>query len=256
MDIAPPDMRLTPLARGRYLARAAVAPGEIEAALALRSEAFRQGADDRDPFDARCRHVIVEDRASGGIVGTFRAALYGNGAAVASGYSAQFYDLAGLAAFNAPLIELGRFCMRPGCADAHVLRIAWAALARMVDDAGVGLIFGCSSFAGTDAEPYRDAFDLLRDRHLGPARWLPKPKASSVHPFAQRAAEPANLRRGQQALPPLLRSYLSMGGWVSDHAVVDRDLGTLHVFTGLEIAAIPPARARALRAMAVVDPAA
>ena len=51
-------------------------------------------------------------------------------------------------------------------------------------------------------------------------------------------------------MPPLLRSYLTMGGWVSDHAVVDRDLNTLHVFTGLEISAIPPARARALRMVA------
>ena len=35
-----------------------------------------------------------------------------------------------------------------------------------------------------------------------------------------------------------------MGGWVSDHAVVDRQMNTLHVFTGLEIAAIPrPAKA-------------
>jgi putative hemolysin len=50
-------------------------------------------------------------------------------------------------------------------------------------------------------------------------------------------------------MPPLLRSYLAMGGWVSDHAVVDRDLGTLHVFTGLEIGAIPAARARQLRAV-------
>ena len=51
-------------------------------------------------------------------------------------------------------------------------------------------------------------------------------------------------------MPPLLRSYPAMGGWVSDHAVVDRDLNTLHVFTGLEIAAIPPARVKALRAVA------
>ena len=48
-------------------------------------------------------------------------------------------------------------------------------------------------------------------------------------------------------LPPLLRSYLMLGGWVSDHAVIDQDLNTLHVFTGLEIAAVPPARARLLR---------
>jgi len=46
-----------------------------------------------------------------------------------------------------------------------------------------------------------------------------------------------------------LRTYLGMGGWVSDHAVIDRDLGTLHVFTGVEVAAIPDRRKRALRAM-------
>ena len=51
-------------------------------------------------------------------------------------------------------------------------------------------------------------------------------------------------------MPPLLRSYLGIGGWVSDHAVVDRAMNTLHVFTGVEIAAIPAARARALRAVA------
>jgi len=51
-------------------------------------------------------------------------------------------------------------------------------------------------------------------------------------------------------MPPLLRTYLLMGGWVSDHAVVDGQMNTLHVFTGLEIAAIPPARARLLRAVA------
>ena len=58
------------------------------------------------------------------------------------------------------------------------------------------------------------------------------------------------MRRAMAQMPPLLRSYLMMGGWVSDHAVVDRQLNTLHVFTGLEIKAIPPARARLLRSAA------
>ncbi|MEM9211400.1 MAG: ornithine-acyl-ACP acyltransferase, partial [Pseudomonadota bacterium] len=47
-------------------------------------------------------------------------------------------------------------------------------------------------------------------------------------------------------IPPLLKTYLRMGGWVSDHAVIDRDLRTIHVFTGVEIAKIPPARRKAL----------
>ena len=56
-------------------------------------------------------------------------------------------------------------------------------------------------------------------------------------------------KAAMEQLPALLKTYLSMGGWVSDHAVVDVQMNTLHVFTGLEIAAIPPARAKALRAI-------
>ena len=59
-----------------------------------------------------------------------------------------------------------------------------------------------------------------------------------------------DLKVAMKAMPPLLRTYLMMGGWVSDHAVVDRDLNTLHVFTGLEITAISPARKKLLRAVA------
>ena len=89
---------------------------------------------------------------------------------------------------------------------------------------------------------------MLRERHLAPRRWLPRVKAPQVFRFARALARRrADPRAGFAAMPPLLRSYLVMGGWVSDHAVVDRQLDTLHVFTGLEIGAIPAARQRLLR---------
>ena len=98
---------------------------------------------------------------------------------------------------------------------------------------------------------------MLGARHLAPRRWLPRVKAPEVFRFARRrrlaaagAGPGFDPRRGLAAMPPLLRTYLMMGGWVSDHAVLDRKLDTMHVFTGVEIAAIPPARARALRALA------
>ena len=79
-------------------------------------------------------------------------------------------------------------------------------------------------------------FDLLK---IGPRPLaLPNGVTYETRPAVQRA---------MRAMPPLLKTYLLMGGWVSDHAVVDRNLNTLHVFTGLEIRAIPPARARLLR---------
>ena len=124
-------------------------------------------------------------------------------------------------------------------------------MTRFVDENGVEMLFGCSSFKGTDAELYADAFAMLKDRHLAPRRWLPRVKAPSVFRFAQklRLRKP-DAKLAMLGMPPLLRTYLLMGGWVSDHAVVDAQMNTLHVFTGLEIAAIPPTRKRLLRATA------
>ena len=50
-------------------------------------------------------------------------------------------------------------------------------------------------------------------------------------------------------MPPLLRGYLTMGARVSDHAVIDRDLGTTHVFAGLPVADMPAPRRRLLAAL-------
>ena len=118
-----------------------------------------------------------------------------------------------------------------------------------VDENDVELLVGCSSFKGTDAQEYFDAFAMLRDRHIAPKRWLPRVKAPNVFRFAARLRQKPDLKQAQLRMPPLLRTYLMMGGWVSDHAVVDEQMNTLHVFTGLEIKAIPPARKRLLRAI-------
>jgi putative hemolysin len=175
----------------------------------------------------------------------------GSGSEINSSYSAQFYGLSPFLQFPDKMMELGRFCIHPDFErDPDILRVAWGALTQYVDRAGVAMLFGCSSFEGVEAEGYRDAFDMLKERHLAPPRWRPIVKATDVLRFGRRPRRAPDAKRALRTMPPLLRSYLMMGGWVSDHAVIDRDLNTLHVFTGLEIAAIPAARKRALRAVA------
>ena len=242
------------LRKGRYAARLAETPDDLVRAQRLRHRAFRgEGTDglDVDAFDAICAHVLIEDSQTGDLVCCFRLLPLRAGCEIRRSYSAQFYDLAALESFPGPMVEMGRFCIHPDRHDPDILRIAWGAMTAWVDAEGVQMLFGCSSFRGTDAAGYLDAFALLKDSHLAPPHWLPRIKAPDVFRFARslQAMRP-DARRAQTAMPPLLRTYLLMGGWVSDHAVVDRDLGTLHVFTGLEIGAIPPARARLLRAVA------
>ncbi|GHE00653.1 ornithine-acyl-ACP acyltransferase [Defluviimonas sp. 20V17] len=240
--------------RGPYLAWFAATPEDLRAAQRLRWMAFRGGGEegmDADAFDPRCTHVLIEDQRSGTLVCCFRILPLQGGAEIGQSYAAQYYELSALAAFEGKMVEMGRFCLHPAWHDPDILRVAWGAMTRYVDENGVEMLFGCSSFAGVEARAYLDAFAMLKERHLAPRRWLPRVRAPEVFRFARvlRRRKP-DAKRAMLAMPPLLRTYLVMGGWVSDHAVVDRDLGTLHVFTGLEIRAIPPARARLLRGVA------
>ncbi len=242
------------LRKGRYVARIAQTDADILVAQQLRTLTFR-GADstgvDADIFDPVCKHILVEEAKTRTLVCCFRLLPLPNGAEIGQSYSAQYYELSALQEFSGPMVEMGRFCIHPDWKDPDILRVAWGAMTRYVDEAGVELLFGCSSFKGTEAEDYMDAFALLKEKHLAPKRFLPRVKAPNVFRFAQklRLRKP-DAKRALMGMPPLLRTYLLMGGWVSDHAVVDRDLNTLHVFTGLEINAIPPARKRLLRAAA------
>ncbi|HCE70972.1 GNAT family N-acetyltransferase [Ruegeria pomeroyi] len=239
------------LSKGRYRARLARGPEDVAAAQALRTLAFRTTTPDRDHFDALCDHVLVEDMRQGDmLVCCFRMLTMEGGAEIGRSYSAQFYELTGLQSFEGRMVEMGRFCIHPDHHDADILRVAWGAMTTFVDRTGVQMLFGCSSFAGTETADYLDAFAMLKHRHLAPKRWLPRVKAPDVFRFAARLRRKPDAKKAMLRMPPLLRTYLLMGGWVSDHAVVDRQMNTLHVFTGLEIGAIPPARKRLLRAVA------
>lgn len=246
------------LERGRYRARLAETAADLRAAQALRYLVFverggarpRTGGLDADTFDDRCQHVLIEKVAGGALVGCFRL-LATSGAEITDSYAAQHYDLTRLTGFAGPMLEIGRFCIRPDVHDADVLRVAWGAITRHIDANAVGFLFGCASFAGIDPSRYGAAFDLLAARHSAPAKLAPGIGAMQVCPFGIAHAVDAAAAMAQ--MPPLLRTYLAMGGWVSDHAVIDPEMNTLHVFTGVEIAAIPPARARSLRMIAGGD---
>lgn len=234
----------------RYTVRRALSKADVQSAHILRSKAFTAaGTQSADPFDAKCDVILIENSESNVLVASFRLLQLGSGCEISQSYSAQFYGLDNLGTLDGPALEVGRFCVDPALSDPEILRVAWAAIAQYVDENAVQLLFGCSSFHGTDATPYREVFALLNAKYLAPSRWQPQVKAPDVIRFPARTD--INRKQAFTAMPPLLRSYLLMGGWVSDHAVIDQQMNTLHVFTGLEVNAIPEARKRLLRANAL-----
>ena len=242
------------LTSGRYVARLADGKADLAQAMDLRNLVFRKGqvgVQDGDTLDTDCLHILVETAQSARLVCCFRVLVLTDATAIPTSYSAQFYDLSRLAGFGGPMLELGRFCVHPAEQDPDILRLAWGVLARLVDQTAAEMLFGCSSFAGTHGPDHDAGLAVLQAAHLAPEQWQPLRRAADIYDFSKALVGPIpDLRASLAGLPPLLRSYLAMGAWVSDHAVVDRDLNTLHVFTAVEIAKIPPARARALRLIA------
>jgi len=215
--------------------------GDLLAAQGLRHLAFhgRVGLD-QDQFDARCQHLLVEDDR-GHLVACCRLQIFAPDDDLHESYSAQSYDLSRLSRYAGPKLELGRFCLQPGIKDPNILRLIWGALTVILDAHAVTLLFGCTSFPGADPALHAGALAALH-AHIAPPEFAPAPRAPDRLGFPPGQAL-------QKGLPPLLRSYLAMGAWVSDHAVIDQDMNTLHVLTALRVAQVPQARARALRAI-------
>lgn len=229
--------RWEPLRVGFYVARQVDDEEGLKACLALRREGFRNGlADDRDRFDDLARHVLMTDQRDGRPVACFRYRVL-SVQDLPRSYTAQFYDLAALAGRAGRMADLGRIAVTQGAGrgDPDLSRLLLATLTRMALAERVRLIFGCSSFAGAEVIRHAPALAWLRAHYRLP---LAVP--------ARRAAHfPATSADGRD-VPPLLRSYLAMGAQVARDPVVDPALDTVHVFTMLEVARIPPPRARSL----------
>jgi len=234
---------------GRYRARYASSQIDVLAAQSLRYQCFNLSNKDEldvDDFDALCQHVLIENLETEKLICCYRILKFDSGKNISSSYSSQFYDLKVIENFTEPMIEVGRFCIDPEVNDPSVVLTAWAALAQIVDHNETELLFGCSSFEGIEKEKYFDSFALLRDRYMAPDHWRPKIKAAQVFCYSKDLIYKVDKKKALLNMPPLLKTYLSMGAWVSDHAVVDLNMKTLHLFTGMEISKIPKSRKKFL----------
>lgn len=205
-----------------------------------------QRSADRDRFDPFCTHLMVES-AAGELLATARLRLVNGQAGFQSCYTAQFYDLAPLAHGFARGLEIGRLCLAPDAvAAADALRLLLAGIARIGQAGAVEVLFGCASFHGADVTRHAPALAWLGARHPAPVALRAAVRAAAT--VTLDTLGPAN-PDGARGVPPLLRMYLGLGGFVSDHAVIDTVLDTLHVLIAVPTAQIPIARLHRLEGL-------
>lgn len=233
------------LRAGHLGVRIAANDAEREAAQALRYRIFynEMGAApdetarllqrDVDMFDAVADHLLVIDHALGsgpkGIIGTYR--LVQNEAADKIGrfYTSDEYDISTITGFPGRLLELGRSCIDRQYRGRAAMQLLWRGIAAYVFLHRIDVMFGCASLPGTDPEKLEAELTYLYHNHLAPPAL--RLRAIPSRYVEMRRLDPASFdhRRTQQTLPPLIKGYLRLGGFIGDGAVVDQQFNTTDV---------------------------
>jgi len=219
---------------------------EIEAAQALRYHIFYEemGAKqstkckalkrDIDTYDAVCDHLLVIDTEKGTqenpcVVGTYRL-LRGNIAAVTTGfYSEQEFDLSNIAYAPEEILELGRSCIDGNYRRKGAMQLLWRGISEYIETYGIKIMLGCGSIHGTDIAQSEKVLSYLHHYHLAPKSIQPKAhedRFQQMDILNKNAICPDTI---QSELPPLLKGYLRVGGYVGLGAVIDQQFNMIDV---------------------------
>ncbi|HQT77972.1 MAG TPA: GNAT family N-acyltransferase [Rhodopila sp.] len=233
------------LRSGNLGVRIAADPSEIDAVQALRYRVFYQEmgarADpatiasqrDRDVYDAVADHLLVVDHTLGegpaSVVGTYRLIRRGAAQRIGRFYSADEYDIARIEANPGSILELGRSCVDSRYRNRSVMQLLWRGIAAYVFQNGIDLMFGCASLPGTDPDALALELTYLYYHHLAPSDIRPRALPHRYIEMRRLQRDEVNARAALTQLPPLIKGYLRLGGFVGDGAVIDAQFNTTDV---------------------------
>jgi len=224
---------------GAMEVRLAESEEEIRAAQDLRWRVFYQemaaqptpemAAEQRDfdRYDEICDHLLVLDGQK--VVGTYR--MLRRSVAVVNGghYTAGEFNIKPVLDYPGEILEVGRSCVDADYRTRGTMQLLWQGIAAYVFHYNISLLFGCASLPGTD--PARIALPLsyLHYHHLAPPALGVRALPERYVDMRRLEAHQVDPRLGFASLPPLIKGYLRLGGFVGEGAVVDSQFNTTDV---------------------------
>lgn len=242
---------MEPLRFNNLEVRLARREAEIDAAQALRYNIFYEEmgakptpmrqrlARDVDPYDEICDHLLVIDLEQGSaeapcVVGTYRLLRSSVAENSAGYYSEDEFDLGKLLDHPGEIMELGRSCINAAYRRRGAMQLLWRGIADYIFSHDVQVMFGCGSIHGTDVEEAKRVLAYLHHYHLAPKNLRPRALESRYVPMKTMKKRAVDPKLAQTELPPLLKGYLRLGGYVGDGAVIDHQFNTIDVCVVVE----------------------
>ena len=163
------------------------------------------------------------------VVGTYRVLRRGGAKAKGGFYTQSEYDISPLLDLPGEILELGRSCVDTSYRTRLTMNLLWQTIAAYVFHYDVGVMFGCASLPGTDVATHSAALSYLYHHHLAPPALRPKALPDRYVEMNRVPREQIDVKSALANLPPLIKGYLRLGGFVGDGAVVDHEFNTTDV---------------------------
>jgi putative hemolysin len=246
--LGPPisNREIVKVVAGDFEVRVAKTAAEIDAAQALRYRIFYEEMAakpspemalthrDFDAYDEVCDHLLVLDRRRGegpeGIVGTYRLIRRGAAAKMGRFYSSAEYDVQKMIDYPGEVLELGRSCIARDARNTATMQMLWRGIALYAYHYNVQVMFGCASFPGTEPQQHAQAMSHLYHRHLAPPEMRVRALESRYVNMNMLPPDSYDERKAMARVPPLIKGYIRLGGYVGDGAVIDAQFNTTDVF--------------------------
>jgi len=233
---------------GKYRLRLAESIEDRDAACRLRFKVFNiemgeglessyQTGLDTDQFDLFCEHLLVEDKATHRIVGTYRMQSGETAMSNLGYYSEQEFHFAPYEPLRAGILELGRASIDREHRTPEVLTLLWRGIAQYATDMGLRYLIGCSSLNSQDPSEGWQMYRQLENYRVSP-EFSTEPTSAYACPTEQESADAQPSSSPLPAppkVPKLLRTYLAIGARICAPPAWDREFGTIDFLTLLDL---------------------
>lgn len=225
--------------RDRFVIKTAENHDELAKVLRLRYEVFyrellekRQTLGmDFDKFDLGCDHLIIIDKKTDAFIGTYRL--------ISSLFTSKFYsetefNLQNIITLSGIKLELGRACVHRDYRTGSSIALLWRGITEYMKETGTKYMFGCSSIKSTDKLDIAAIYKNLSHNFLASPECQVTPKRKFIIKDFEGLSNCVSKEietAASEKIPPLIKSYLNMGGLICGEPAYDNKFKCADLFT-------------------------
>jgi putative hemolysin len=233
--------------RGDYIVKTADDGAELEECLKLRFSVFhkeymkkrRNVGVDIDKLDYVCDHLVIHDKRTGQVIGTYRLNC---SRFTDTFYSTTEFNLDQILALPGIKLELGRACIAREHRNGTVIALLWRGIIEYIQKTETKILFGCASIKtmepleiGLISKYLADEGYMTFDFDVPPTRKYKVKQLSKileyidVNPFEYHKPDIELL------IPTLFKSYMRAGAKICKEPALDREFRCIDFLTVLNV---------------------